>query len=212
MFNESCYNNFVDDISRSIFIGSILGDGYINRIRTLKGSTSMEFKYCDKYFEYLCWLHRSLLPFGVGRICSHQNSQHRFCTSNSTEMGDMRRLFYNSVGTKIVPPSIKKLLTTPLALAIWYMDDGTLDYRAKYHCNVLLATYNFTFQECKLLKEALEENFSIQSSVTKCTMRGKVYPRLYVWAKDTLHFLELVSPYVNPLKCMKHKTLRKYIP
>ena len=200
------------NISLAIVVGSVLGDGYITRIRTLKGSASMEFKYSDKYYEYLCWLHRNLMPLGVGRICPHQNQQHRFLTTSSVEIGRVRKVFYDFTGTKIVPLEIEDLLVNPLSLAVWYMDDGTLDYREKYHRNVLLATYNFTFEECKLLRETLKENFDLKSSVTKCTMRGKVYPRLYIWAKSTLQFLEIVSPYVNTLKCMRHKTLYKVVP
>ena len=128
----------------------------------------------------------------------------RFYTKHSVLIGEYRKLFYPQ-GRKIVPDNINELLTDPLSLAVWYMDDGTLDFRETYHCNVMLATYNFTFDECKLLVGMLKENFGIHSSVTKCTMRGKVYPRLYVWAKDTLRFLDIVDPYMLP--CMSHKTI-----
>lgn len=106
---------------------------------------------------------------------------------------------------KIVPPNIEEILTEPISLAVWYMDDGTLDFRELYHCNVMIATYGFTFSDCKLLVNTLFHNFGIHANVTKCTMRGKIYPRLYVWAKDSIKFIDLVESYILP--CMKHKVI-----
>jgi len=97
------------------------------------------------------------------------------------------------------------LLVDPLSLAVWYMDDGTLDFRELYHCNVMIATYGFTFSDCKLLENTLWQNFGIKSSVTVCTMRGIKYPRLYLWSSGTNTFLDLVKPYILP--CFKHKII-----
>ncbi len=195
----------MDKTCQAIIIGSVLGDGHIRRIVTSGGSTNMEFKYSDKYYDYLLWLHSKLKPLGVGKISAHQNNQHVFHLKHSVELGVLRYIFYPK-GKKIIPQNIKELLTDPLSIAVWYMDDGTLDFRELYHHNVMIATYSFTFEECKLLVEALEENFGIQSSVTKCRMRGKVYPRLYIWSRSTTKFLNLVDPYLVP--CMYYKTTR----
>lgn len=167
----------------------------------------MEFKYSDRYSDYLVWIRNTLSENGlpVLGIQDHENGQHRFHVRSSAELGELRRLFYPN-GVKTVPTAIRCCLTDPLSLAIWYMDDGTLDFRELYHCNVSFATYSFTFDECKLLVETLKENFGIKSSVTKSTMRGKVYPRLYIWSRSMKVFLDLVDPYILP--CMSHKTIR----
>lgn len=192
----------MDSTAKSIIIGSILGDGYISKPTKFKKTCYMEFKYSDKYFEYLKWLHSSFKSCDPGIFSSHQNGQHKFVLSYSKELGKLRELFYRE-GRKVVPSNIDELLTNPLSLAIWYMDDGTLDNRKKYHLNAMLATYSFTFQECKLLMDTLQSNFGVKSSVTRCQMRGKVYPRLYIWAKDTIKFLDLVRPYILP--CFEYK-------
>lgn len=200
----------MDNTCRSILIGSVLGDGHLTKIVTLNGTSSLYLKYSPQYYEYLLWLYNLLEDIKPGKVGHRKNGQSQFFTKKSQNLGNYRKLFYPK-GIKIVPKNIKSLLTDPLSLAIWYMDDGTLDFRELYHCNVLFATYNFTFQECKLLVDVLKENFDIKSSVTKCTMRGKVYPRLYIWSKSTHRFLDLVEPYVRQLSCMSHKMIKPSI-
>lgn len=196
----------MDDTCKSILIGSALGDGHITRIRSKKGTSSLYVKYSPKSKEYINWLYNSLKPIGVGKLQKRKNGQRQFNTRVSVEIGKYRKLFYPD-GIKIVPRNIKELLTDPLSLAVWYMDDGTLDFRELYHCNISIATYGFTFQECKLLTDMLWDNFGVKSSVTKCTMRGKVYPRLYLWTEGTSRFLDLVEPYVSEISCMHHKII-----
>jgi hypothetical protein len=195
---------YMNDVCRNLIIGSILGDGHVAKIRTEIGTSQMEFKYCARYLEYLRWIHFTLESNGlrVGEIKPHQNNQYYFRTPHTKEYGRLRKLFY-PMGVKIVPSNIKKLLVDSLSLAVWYMDDGTLDYREKYHFNPMLATYNFTSQECELLIDVLRDNFGIKASVTRCTMRGKVYPRVYVWSKSAEHFLDIIKPYY--ISCMRRK-------
>ena len=200
----------MNEVCRNLIIGSILGDGHVVRIKTRKGTSQMEFKYCAKYLEYLHWIHETLSSHGlkVGAVKPHQNNQFYFRTPHTKEYGKFRKLFY-PYGIKIVPSNIKELLKDPLSLAIWYMDDGTLDYRKNYHFNPMLATYNFTFQECKLLTDVLGENFGIKATVTKCTMRGKIYPRVYIWSQSSHRFLDVIRPYY--LSCMNHKFIEEYL-
>ena len=40
---------------------------------------------------------------------------------------------------KIIPHDIQKILNNPISLAVWYMDDGSLDYRPKYHHNASIS-------------------------------------------------------------------------
>lgn len=194
----------MNEVCKAIIVGSILGDGHVTRVTSRLRLSQMEFKYSDKSFEYLKWFYDSLSCLGLNPVRSHPNKQHYFRIRSSAEIGEFRELFYKD-GVKIIPNNIKSLLTNPLTLAVWYMDDGTFDNREKYHCNPLIATYSFTFQECKLLVQALNDNFGIHASVTKCVMRGKVYPRLYIWSESTIKFFDIVRPYILP--CMKYKII-----
>jgi len=191
--------------TKNILIGHILGDGFLYPPTKREGKSQLESKYSDKSLEYLIWLREGLSELNPGPIKPHQNDQHLYRTKASKELGELRKLFYPK-GKKIVPKEIKSLLTDPISLAVWYMDDGTLDFRERYHCNAMIATYGFSFSDCKLLVNTLHDNFDIKSIVTVCTMRGIKYPRLYVWAKDSIRFLNLIEPYILP--CMEHKIVK----
>lgn len=66
--------------------------------------------------------------------------------------------FYKS-GRKIVPPNISSPLS-PLAVAVWFMDDGAADY-----AGVTFQTHNFRRAEVDLLAEALEDQFQLATNV-----------------------------------------------
>jgi len=163
----------------------------------------MDIKGDNKYLSYLQWLHVELSPLGVSELKPKKNyHQHRFYTKATMEIGQLRNLFYPQ-GQKIVPKSIKQILVDPLTLAVWYMDDGTLDCRSKYHYNTLFATHCFSYDDCAALAKTLKDNFDLKVSVCRCLMRGKLRFRLYVNSPSMERFINLVKPYINP--CFEYK-------
>lgn len=183
--------------AQNIIVGSLLGDGWLNAL-----SPTQKAVFCvkcnDKSLGYLKWLREQiaeLQPSVLKRI--ERYSQHYFYTRRDKDLGGFRKLFYPDEGKKIVPPNIKSLLNDPISLAVWYQDDGTLDFRSKYHRNALIATHCFSFEDCILLKDTLHENFGIKVSVCKCQMRGKMYYRLYVLSESMNRFVETIQPYIH---------------
>lgn len=186
----------------AIVIGSILGDGYLAPYNR-REQAQLWFKYSDKSFLYLKWLHEKLTPIGVKPLKPKKGyNQHQFLTKPSFHLWQLRRIFYPK-GKKIIPDEITNFLTSPLSIAIWYMDDGNLDFREKYHCNASFATYNFVKDDCEKLRKTMRINFDIETSVHQSTMRGKVYHRLYVLSKSMKRFVNLVSLHIHP--CFSYK-------
>lgn len=184
-------------------IGLILGDGHLTPFSHRTKKSMLEVKYDDKSFSYLSWLHYLLSSFGVTEIKPHKGfHQHGFRTKSHRLIGFMREVFYPN-GKKIIPPNIAIYLNNPLSLAIWYMDDGSLDLRVKDHRNACIATYCFTLKECKYLQETLNMNFGIYCRIHKTTMRGKVYYRLYFPKEATQKLFALIRPFVLP--CFQYK-------
>lgn len=65
---------------------------------------------------------------------------------------------------KRVPLNISELLIDPLALAIWYLDDGT---RRDDTASCRIATQSFSEEENILLKDSLWNTFSLPANVEK---------------------------------------------
>ena len=182
-----------------VAIGSILGDGSLKDPAKRTGFAQLYVSQrCDR-LPYLVWLHAKLSKgFRVNPIKVKKGyNQFYFMTKPDGYLGYLRRKFYPE-GKKIIPEDICNFLKHPLSLAVWYMDDGTLDKRDKYHQNALIATYGFSFTDCERLTIALEDNFGILSSVTKCRMRGKVYPRTYIKSGSMRRFTAIIKPFIHP--------------
>jgi len=184
----------------------MLGDGgvyipkkYIN--------AHFQIKQSDKYREYLFWLFGELKDLcGSGPKQRMDNAQWYFQTRAFEDLTALQNIFYDN-RKKIVPENIKELLISPLSLAVWFMDDGTLDYRLKDHCAFHLCTNCFSKVEAQLLADVLKENFGIMASVHYTLCRGKRHSRVYIGAKGRDQFIKLISPYI--LDCFKYK-LPKY--
>jgi hypothetical protein len=186
---------------KEIVIGTLLGDGYLE-FDGFKASR-LQIKQCEFKKEYVFWLYEELK--NLVRTPPKQrkdNQQWYFSTRSLEELDSLRILFYNE-RRKLVPLTIEKLLVSPLSLAIWFMDDGTLDYRVKSHCSFTLSTDSFSINEVRLLQEVLLKRFEIQSSIQTPSSRGKKYVKLYIGKHGRENFLEIVKPYI--LSCFNYK-------
>lgn len=184
-----------------ILIGSILGDGSLSPLSKRKQTSRIDISQHNSKLPYLLWLYEKLSK-GIRLNPVFQKkgyNLHRFCSKSDKGLGVLRNLFYANSGKKIIPFNIQEILCDPISLAVWYMDDGTLDKRNKYHFNSMIASYCFSFEECEVLKKTLQKNFKINASVTKCNMRGKIYPRIYIKSESMENFIEIIRPFIHPI-------------
>ena len=92
---------------------------------------------------------------------------------------------------------ISTLLTDPVSLAVWYMDDGKRrpDCRAVY-----LDTICFTTSEQKRLIHCLNNNFGIEG----CSLHwnGEGY-HIYIPYPSSLQFRKVIEPHIIPSMAYK---------
>ena len=192
--------------TRALLIGLILGDGHLTKSSGVKNTSALDLKYDEKYLEYLQWIHQALQELDPSPIRRKKGfHQYRFYTKRRNDIGILRQKFYPD-GTKRIPKDIEQYLKDPLTIAIWYQDDGTLDFRRGYHTNALFATHCFSKDECILLANTLRTNFDLDVRVIRCLMRGKLYFRLYVTSKSMDKFMQLVEPYIQ--RCFHYKLVK----
>lgn len=96
----------------------------------------------------------------------------------------------NQKKTKIVPKNIEEYLT-PLALAIWFMDDGS-----KLGKGAKIATNCFTYNEILFLSQVLNKKYNIKTSVISSGInKGH---NLYISTLSMNVFIEIVKPFMLP--------------
>ena len=190
----------------SIIFGSLLGDAHAEK-RLMGVGTRISFYQEAVHIEYIFYLHDFLsklgycntkLPVITNRLGSKGKLRRiaRFSTWTYTSFNWIHHLWYENK-IKRVPNSIAEYLT-PLALAIWIMDDGS-----KVSKGLKLSTNSFTYNECLILIKALNDNFSLKASVQSAGSKDQYI--LYIWKESMNDLRNIVSPYIIP--SMKYKLI-----
>lgn len=111
----------------------------------------------------------------------------QFATRTAPLFSEWHGIFYED-GRKRIPTDLPKLLD-PLAMAVWYMDDGSAD-----HCGLTIQTHNFLAEEVASVVETLAERFSLTVNPRK----NKSHLLLYIGRSSVSRFTELVGEHVLP--------------
>jgi len=116
--------------ARSILVGTLLGDGRLQPTGRCRARLRLEHGLDQ--LEYLLWKADELSGIAAGRT-TYLDRVHpltravyryvRHQSLASATYGQFWKLFYPS-GKKHIPDVLSALLVDPLALAVWYMDDG----------------------------------------------------------------------------------------
>lgn len=128
----------------SILIGGLLGDLHIQRTPSNTGKCRLRFCHGANQREFVNWKHQAFQdpfckktkpPFIEERKKEKWKNNYLFYTSYRDEFIEPHSLWYPvvespdpDVGERLVkkiPLNISEILTDPLALAVWYLDDGT---------------------------------------------------------------------------------------
>ena len=188
-------------IQKDIIVGLLLGDGSLE-YDGFKASR-LQIKQCEKKKDYVQWLYERLS--NLVKTPPKQRMDYRqwyFSTKSTVDLERYRKIFYLN-GRKIVPENISTLIVSPLTLAVWFMDDGSLDYRVKSHYSFSFSTDAFKVKEVRLLQNVLKNRFKIESSIQTPSSRGKQYTKLYIGKDGRERFLKIISPYI--LSCFSYK-------
>ena len=189
----------------SIIIGSVLGDTHLEK-RTNSLGTRMIFEQSNKNVEYLMWFHNYL---SIRGYCNPQKPKlfkrikkdnkvyfhYRINSYTFSSLNWLYDMFYvkninSNKFVKVVPLNIEEYLT-PLALAIWFMDDGS-----KLGSGVRIATNNFTLEEVQFLCNVLYKKYNI-TATTHVGSKDKGYV-LYIHKKSVSLFTSIIISYMLP--------------
>lgn len=187
----------------SMIIGSTLGDSHLEKRKNGIG-TRVIFEQSNRNVEYLMWFHAYFSSRGY---CSSTKPklkkrikqegkvyyQYRISSYTFSSFNWIHEMFYKLVdgkNIKFVPLNIEEYLT-PLALAIWFMDDGSSKGKG-----ASIATNCFTLEEVNFLCKVLKSKYNI---IAKSNKSGKDKGHIiYIHSNSMKLFTSIVKPYLLP--------------
>ena len=187
-------------VQREIIVGLLLGDGHLETANGRTYRLKVEHGIAQK--EYVDWLYQKLSDWisqspkaRVKNSFGKPITSYGFTTYSSGSLRFYAQQFYDGK-KKVVPMAINKWLT-PLALAIWFMDDGS--WKSSHHRTYIIHTLGYAKRELALIQKVLKQKFDIDVGIHKQYDRY----RLYVYSGSSKQFKELIEPHMIP--SMKYK-------
>lgn len=235
----------------SIFIGSLLGDGSMEK--SINGSRFV-YSHAKLNGEYLLWLHQVISKLGytdkiipkfyiskdselVNELNVIRSYDSYFCICNWNEMNLCSDLYSNSNKeargslegargngsysynyrlrsftfyslnwmydafypnkTRKVIPDFFNIYLTPLALAVWMMDDGT----SLKNKGFKFSTNSFTLKEVQNLASILKTKYNLDTTIHKSGLNNQY--NIYVPKTSFIFLREIVKPYFHPTMLYK---------
>ncbi len=191
----------MNERERSIMIGTILGDAFLQK--TGQKNARLRLEHSSKQKEYIFWKWRELkrylqdVPKYIERfnpVWKKQYAYYRCQSHASRELGKLQAMFYNE-HRKQIPITIKKILK-PLALATWFMDDGYYNRRDRA-ADIYLSP--FLDEDIRRLQDMFAENFDLHPRLLKKT-HGLNFR---FSAAETKKLCSIIAPHI--IKSMRYK-------
>ena len=184
---------------KDIAIGSLLGDAYL---RPSGNSFSLSFTHGEKQKAYLDWKRSEFQNFVTqpGYYCNNREFHgslptYTFGTINHPYLSELHALCYTKGRKTVVPEWLDQV--SPLSLAVWYMDDGSINKR---YGTIVLCTNSFSFDEQVLIVAFLMSRFGVNSVIEPRRNNQSV---VRINASQRHRFLEVVAPHIPD--CMSYK-------
>jgi hypothetical protein len=174
----------LSEVQRQIIVGSLLGDGAMR----CKTNALLEINHSSDQRSYVDWKFRHLADLvrtpPKARKSNGTRIAYRFVTRSLPELTPYFNLFYGA-GRKRIP----ELELTELALAVWFMDDGSRSRNAVY-----LNTQQYDEMSQRTMLRLLRDQWGIEAALN----RDKSYYRIRISVEGTRQFAGLVDPFLLP--------------
>ena len=196
-----------------MLVGTVLGDAFLQK--TGAKNARLRLEHSDTQKRYLLWkveifsrlfqgkpTYMTRVHPKTGRTYAYVRAQ----SSASPELGSWRAVFYRN-GQKHIPDTLREILTEPITLAVWYMDDGF--YYAKDR-NSYLYLGRVSHREAVVAQRAILNNFGIRARIYDKKTKGFA---LYFSVAETKKMHKLIETYMLPEFAYKLlPEYRKHIP
>lgn len=195
--------------SRNLLIGLLLGDG------TISNNNVFKLAHCEQQLDYLEWKIKQLNNSGL-----RNNGVKEYISTNGFNKGN--KVYYTQLNIipfvkvlrRIMYKPTKKLGNRKLLnrlsareIAIWYMDDGHINYRKtnnKIHGFYIKIATCIPKEELQIVIDYFKEVWNIQFYMFHEGRKENSYS-LCCGTKEGIKFISIVKPYVEQVPSMIHK-------
>ena len=204
----------LSDRCKEIILGSLLGDGSLEIHKPYKNAR-FSFRHSVSQKEYFLWKVKEMKEISSEQCFWKQGE-------NSKDGWGKGKLRYQSLAleclTELYHLTHKKRklyikrkwlnMLTPLSLAIWWCDDGSLLVNSR---KGVFCTDGFSQKEVQLLSRYLKKIWKVKTSVGRIKRKPeKEYYRLWIRSTEELKkFLRIILPHI-PVKSMLPKVIILY--
>ncbi|NMB92505.1 MAG: hypothetical protein GYA31_02690 [Parcubacteria group bacterium] len=204
----------MSDQCKEVILGSLLGDGSLEIHKPYK-NPRFSFRHSIKQQEYFFWKVNQLKEIS-GEKCWWKQEKNglgnimlRYQSIATDSLMDLYKLTHKGKRLIVRRKWLNKL--TPLSLAIWWLDDGSLITNGR---RGVLCTDPFSYPEQKLMARYLYKVWNIKVAIGKIHREwdGKQteYYRLWIRSSEELQkLLQIILPYVK-VSSMLPKVLLLY--
>jgi len=196
--------------AEQVILGSLLGDGGLERPPQVNSQWGLSIKHGLPQTEYCLW--KAGLLGDLVRTVDYPVQRVRVRTVRHPCFTDLASRWY-PVRRKVVPAADLDLMG-PLALGVWYLDDGTLTQprrrKTGYYDRemVRFATHAFVPAEQDLLHALLRQRFGVVT--TRATWRNPrdpehPYEGIRLYGDNVAPLLDYIRPAVSAVTSMAYK-------
>jgi len=203
---------------KSAVIGMVIADGCLSKkTKNDKNNAYFQMTHCEKQYDYLMWKKIILDQISYCKIHPQINYSGYKPSSKGYHLGSktnplFTKLYYRfyHAGHKSVDEYLVKKID-PLALAIIYMDDGTLGKAQPKHWTketFYLKLCNFDYANLFLIKKSLKILYDLDWNInihSRHKDTGRTYYQLRLLNKHNDKFVDIIRPYVETVPTMMYK-------
>lgn len=194
--------SFLSDPVKEIILGSLLGDGSLKLYKGYQNAR-FSFKHSENQSAYFFWKVGQLKRIASEKCVWRQEesgfgkSKLRFQSLALEELTDLYKL--TCVKNKLAISRKWLNLLTPLALAVWWLDDGSIISNGR---KGVICTDGFSYADQRILARYLKIVWNIEVKVGKIQRfrEGKIYEYYRLWIRSTNELkklLTLIMPFVK---------------
>lgn len=207
----------LSDKCKEIMLGSLLGDSSLT-VQKRYIHPRFSFRHSTNQESYFFWKASSLKEIASDKCTWHQGSNEkrdgfgyeklRFQSKALSSLDDIFAIITKRGKKQVTRKWLNKL--TPLSLAIWWCDDGSLIANTR---KGVLCTDGYSLEEVEIIKKYFKVVWGIEtkiSTTSKSNFAQRRYYRLYLFSRVELEkLLRIILPFI-PVKEMLYKVLILY--